>query len=364
MINNLNSKKIALIEICGSHDECLYSQFRFLKEADIEVFFIISDNLEPRIKHFDDNLNIFKLKFNNKLSNDFLQLFKIRQYLIKNKIDTAIINTASNEIISKLVYFIPKKIKIIGIIHSLKKLTTSFSQSLINKRIKDYFVINDYLMNYVPNLNNTKFSAFYPIYFKESKIEIHKDIGDFWVAIPGSIEFNRRDYLGFIHNLGNRIIPKNMKFLFLSNSKSKYSDADKIKDLIKDKPYKDNFIFFDEFIMPQKMAAYLEKSDLIIPLLNPGVSNYHDYLNNQISGTFNLSFGFSVPMILHPDFNIIEDFQISSFFCDENDFIYTINKLYKNKELIAEKKKSIKTYKKFNFEFQQRNYIDFIHKNN
>lgn len=356
----MNIKKVALIEICGSHDECLYSQYRFLIEAGVDVHFIISDNLESRIQHYNDNLNILSLNFNNKLSNDLLKLYKIHQYLIKNEIDKVIINTASNEIISKLIYFIPKQTKIFGIIHSLKKLTTSFSQSLINKRIKKYFVINDYLMSYVPKFSDTKFSSFYPIYFKESAIKIDKDDDDFWVAIPGSIEFIRRDYLGLIHNLDNRELPKNLKFLFLSNSKSKYSDAEKIKDLVKDKPLKDNFIFFDEFIMPEKLAAYLMKTDLILPLLNPGVANYHDYLNNQISGSFNLSFGFSVPMLMHPDFKSIDDFEVSSYFCKEDDFYDTLMNFYDNKNLLYRKAQSIKDYKKFTFSYQQSKFLSFI----
>jgi len=356
----LNKKNVALIQICGSHDECLYSQYRFLNEEGFDVHLIISENLISRIEHYDDNLNVLSLEFNNKLSNDIAKLYKIRKYLINNNIDSDIIHTASNEIISKLVYFIPQKIKIFGIIHSLKKLTTSFSQTLINIKIKNYFVINDYLHKYAPNLKNTKFSSFYPIYFKRSRIEIEKDGRDFWVAIPGSIEFIRRDYLGLIHNLEHREIPKNLKFLFLSNSKSKYSDAEKIKDLIKNKPYNDNFIFFDEFIMPEKLAAYLKKSDLILPLLNPGVANYKDYLNNQISGTFNLSFGFSVPMILHPDFIIIDDFKISSFFCGDNDFVDTILKFNNDREILQQKSSEIKSYKKFNFNLQQAKYLDFI----
>ncbi len=356
----LNKKNVALIEICGSHDECLYSQYRFLNEAGFDVHLIISENMISRIEHYDENLNVLSLEFNNRLSNDIAKLYKIRKYLIKNNIDKVIINTASNEIISKLVYFISRKIKIFGIIHSLKKLTTSFSQTLINSKIKNYFVINDYLLKYVPNLKNTKFSSFYPIYFKKSRIEIEKDENDFWVAIPGSIEFLRRDYLVLIHNLEHREIPKNLKFLFLSNSKSKYSDAEKIKDLIKNKPYNENFIFFDEFIIPEKLAAYLNKSDLILPLLNPGVANYKDYLNNQISGTFNLSFGFSVPMILHPDFSKFDDFVVTTFFCEDNDFVDTIINFYNNREILKQKASEIKAYQKFNFIVQQDKYLEFI----
>lgn len=356
----MNKKNVALIEICGSHDECLYSQYRFLIEAGLDVHLIISENLNSRIEHYDDNLNVLSLEFNNKLSNDIAKLYKIRKYLINNKIDRVIINTASNEIISKLLYFIPRKIRIFGVIHSLKKLTTSFSQSLINNKIKNYFVINDYLLKYAPNLKSTKFSSFYPIYFKKPGFEIEKVENDFWVAIPGSIEFIRRDYLGLIHNLEQREIPKNLKFLFLSNSKSKYSDASKIKDLIKNKPYNDNFIFFDEFIMPEKLAAYLNKSDLILPLLNPGVANYNDYLNNQISGTFNLSFGFSIPMIMHPDFSKFDDFVASSFFSDDDDFVDTILNFYYNREIMKQKASEIKSYQKFNFIVQQKKYLDFI----
>ncbi|HRP02733.1 MAG TPA: hypothetical protein PLE30_08815 [Candidatus Kapabacteria bacterium] len=357
----MQAKNIALIEICGSHDECLYSQYRFIRESGNNVFFIISDNLASRIKHYDDNLNILSLKFNNKLSNDLLKLLEIKKYLKKKRIDIVVLNTASNEIISKLVYLIPNHIQIIGLLHSLKKLKHSFSQSLINKKVKKMFVLNDYLISHIPSIESINFQSIYTIYFKKPYIEVAKAQDEFWIAIPGNIQFSRRDYLGLIHNLESNDIPPNIKFLFLSSSNAKHSDAHKIKDLIYNKKYKDNFVFFDNYIMPDLMAGYISQSDLILPLLNPGVAHYDDYMKYQISGTFNLSFAFAKPMLIHYDFEKIDDFAVSSFFCNDNHFFEKIFQLYNNRELILDKCQSIAAYKKFDFDKQQANYLNFLY---
>jgi len=360
MTINSDNKNVALIEICGSHDECLYSQVKFLSESGLNVFLIISDNLDDRVKWFDNVAGIISFKFGTSLLNDLINLFKIRRTLKSKNIRNVIINTASNEIIAKLVNILPVSISVVGIIHSLKKLNNSFSQTLINHRIKKYFVLNDYLLNYIPQLEDTRFESFYPIYFPEYNYTIPKAENDFWVAIPGQIEFKRRDYLGLVHSLQKANLDKQIKILFLGNSCSQHSDAPKIKEMIKNDALNNNLVFFRQYIDPMILFAYIKQSDLILPLLNPGVAYYPDYINNQISGTFNLSFAFNIPMLLHSDFSGIDDFDISSIYYTNENIIEKINDIHQNPYLLSQHKEKMLSYSKFSIEYSKNKYINFI----
>jgi hypothetical protein len=356
------NKKAALIEICGSHDECLYSQVLFLEKSEFEVHIIISSDLNERLELYENIHSILSLDFSKNLIKNLLTLRKIIRYINKNNIDNVIINTASGELIEYLTLFMPKRVKVFGVIHSLKKLTTSFSQKIINKKIKNYFLLNDYLLPFAPEsvLHDAKFESFYPIYFPYKTELIKKPKNEFWVVIPGHVEFKRRDYLGFIEILKGKTLDKSIKFLILGNSSHNYSDGKKLENLVGEIGFKNNFIFYYQFLPPEIFLNYIAISDLILPLMHPGIDFYPDYINNQISGTINLAFSFKKPMLLFKDFTMMDDFKASSFFYDLPELFSLIEHLFENRDIIDKKSTEIKNYDKFDFEFQRKKYVNFI----
>ena len=46
-------KKIALVEMGGSHDECLYAQIRYLKADGHHVTLICNSSLKSNVEYFD-----------------------------------------------------------------------------------------------------------------------------------------------------------------------------------------------------------------------------------------------------------------------------------------------------------------------
>jgi hypothetical protein len=355
-------KKAALIEICGSHDECLYAQALFLEKSDFEVHIIISSDLNERFGLYENIHAILSLDFSKNRFKNFISLLKIIKYINKNNIENVIINTASGELIEYLTLLLPKRIKVFGVIHSLKKLTASFSQKIINRRIKKYFLLNDYLLPFVPKvvLHDTKFESFYPIYFPYKTEIIKKPKDEFWIVIPGYVEYKRRDYLGFLDLLKDKKLDKSIKFLIMGNSSHIYSDGKNLENLVSEIGYKDNFIFYYKFLQPEIFLNYIAVSDLILPLMHPGIDFYPDYINNQISGTINLAFSFKKPMLLFKDFNMMDDFKASSFFYDLPEMHGLIELLFANKDIIDKKSIEIKNYKKFDFEFQRKKYVNFF----
>ena len=118
-------KNVALIEVDGSHDECLLTQVYALRRKDITLTLIVSQKIADRNKHFNelvDSLVIVPGSFtHNKAVRKILSTFR------KNKIELAVFNTAQGakvRDISVKLFF--SKIQLAGIIHTTKKFEDSF----------------------------------------------------------------------------------------------------------------------------------------------------------------------------------------------------------------------------------------------
>ena len=125
-------KSIALVELFPYHSECLYSQLLFM-QGHARVVLICDQRLAPVIKTFGqvyDECVFFDFK-------EMSSLLKLRSYLIRNKINTVVLNTAQGSLPLKFMLLpFPKRIHFAGIIHETQKLTESFGQRLISRKIK------------------------------------------------------------------------------------------------------------------------------------------------------------------------------------------------------------------------------------
>ena len=67
------------------------------------------------------------------------------------------------------------------------------------------------------------------------------------------------------------------------------------------------------------MYKLVEKCDFIIPYLNPDDPQHDWYVQTGTSGSFQLSYGFLKPIIVHSKFAVHHGFN------DENSFVYASN---------------------------------------
>lgn len=73
----------------------------------------------------------------------------------------------------------------------------------------------------------------------------------------------------------------------------------------------------------QTMFDELEKSDFILPLLDPEIEAHKRYMDSGTSGTFQLVYGFNKPCIIHRVFADIYNFnKMNSFIYDNNNNFY------------------------------------------
>ena len=98
--------------------------------------------------------------FGNGIISDFNNLLNIRRYLIEKNIKEVIFNSADGIRIRNLLLFpFPKEMEFAGILHDSEKVIRSGNQKFINKKVKKYFVLNDYILDYIHSLKLEKQSS-------------------------------------------------------------------------------------------------------------------------------------------------------------------------------------------------------------
>lgn len=356
-------KKAALIEIDGSHDECLYSQLLFLKNGGYHVTLICSENLRKQVSEFDIADEKVFFDFDGKSLFQKLKLiWQIRSHIVKHKIGTVVLNSLHGRIIRDLVSLpFPSGTIFAGTLHGINKLKGSFTQRIIGLRVRRVFLLNDYMienLKLVPN-QGLKFQSYYSIFFPQFKNEpvINKPDNECWIAIPGQVEYKRRDYETLVKTFAALPVKPNYKFLLLGNSKHKHSNGAELKKLVEDSGVSDYFMFWDGFLENATFHAYLKKCDIVMPLIHPGNDGFQKYLVYQISGAYNLAFAYKKPLLMLSEFDGYTDFK-------ENAIFYTSGNLGEVLKNIPYSIRAIQPqlYRdpKWSFGYQSAKYLQFI----
>ena len=342
---------IAIVEISESHEECIYSQVSFLKDAVYSVSLFVHPKIEPQIndyKHLIDKVTVVDF---SDLS--FFRRLKHQRRLYKQlkKYDCIIFNTAnSSKTVRNLCLLLKlSKVECIGILHDVKKLKKSFTQCIISYKIKKYFVLNDFLKS-PQRSKNIKLESFYPIFFPKN---VNDDDGikkkHIWITIPGRVNFGRRDYNSLLKMLENRTIPKEVKFIILGNINTE--DGASFMQSVSKKGLMDYFMFFRGYIPNRDFYSYIKRSNYIMPLLQKEGGKY---LQNKITGTFNLAFAFKKKLFCDVSFSRIEDLKQNGVFYTEENFMASLLDI-----LHRDKSKNYRN-KKWDYIYQKNKYINFI----
>ncbi len=307
--------KIALLELCGFHDECLYSQVRFIKEhGDHDLHLFATERIKDRVQHFPglDSSYFFP---NEKLS--LSQLLWLRRRLISEGFHKVVINSASGKNVRNFLLLpYPERLEFVGVIHDIQRLRKSFDQRLISRRIKKYFVLNDYLLH---PCSRYRLGSFYPIFFPPVESQAcPKREGELWVTIPGRIEARRRDYDLLFRTLKAHPVAKSTKFILLGGGSEKHGVGHEVRLRIEEMGLLDQFVMWENFVPVPTFHSYLAHSDYIMPLVSLQRNEGLRY-NQQITGAFNLGIAYKIPFLMDSHFETFEDFRPNSVFYNEAD---------------------------------------------
>jgi len=356
-------KTAAVIEITGSHEECMYAQLLFLKQAGYHTIMICSSNLEKRVIEFDMADESVFFPFENESISNLPKLLQLRRLLIDRHVSLVAINSAHGKLIQNLVLLpYPKDIQFIGILHGINKLRGSFTQKLISTRIKKYLLLNDYLVDNLKRVQvpheHLQFESYYPIFFPAFQYPpvLHKPEDQLWITVPGQVEYARRDYITLVNEFARLEEKPDVHFILLGSHQHAAGDGPDLQQRIQ-ALHLERYFTFTGYAPNAPFHAYLQASDIIMPLIHPGNDGFEKYLIYQITGSYNLAFAHKKPLLMLQDFADYEDFKENALFYKLEDLHLRLQTL---REDIAHITPQLYKSPKWTVAYQQKKYIDFI----
>lgn len=309
-------KKVCLIELYNSHHECLYSQLLYLQQSGYEVT-LVCDHRNVKQTECFDNLTKQTKYYDFRKMGSFIRL---RRFLINEGFEMVIFNTAQSVRVARLLLFpFPSRISFVGTIHNLRKITDSFDQRIIFRKIKRYYLLADYLLptfNSLAGKRMLKAQPYSSAIFPPLEPEVlEKKNGERWVVIPGSIESKRRDYDFLLEMAKHEKFPSSVRFVLLGNA-SKSEEGLAFVQKIKDLGLAEHFIWFEKFVPDQTFQAYIRASDYLLSLIH-SEKGTEDYSVYKVSGTFVLAEAFNKILLCSRDFAKVPDFKYNAFFYND-----------------------------------------------
>lgn len=353
-------KEILLAEFNKTHIEVLHSQILFFLKKHYKVNLWINNEAE-----FHDIYNgkVKVIREKTKISSlNIGLLYKIVRFVQRHKIKIIVLNTAHGILVRNLcLLLLNSRIEVIGVLHQSHKLLKSGTQNIISRKIKKYFVLNDYVKKFIDEKTRSSFNinVFYPIFFShESKAEKSSD--KIIITIPGRVIQTRKDYIFLLKNILSLRDELKNKFQFIFLGTVTKHESPEVLEMIHENSINDDLVkIYKKHLTEKDFNDALQISDYIMPLIHPSSHSFSQYLTTEISGAFNTAFAFKKPLLMHDSFKEFEDFKKFSVFYNENNFEHLLERIAKH-DLTKEIKKSYENYKKFDLDFQIENYIKFI----
>ena len=352
----MNSNSIVLIEIGGSHDECLLTQMHAIKAKGHEIVLICTENIRTRNPIFKEYVSEFitvELSHGKRLASK--EIKRIWEELKSSGVKKVIINTAQGNHVRKLcLYALFNKIEFIGIIHTTLKFKGSFTQRLISLKIKKYLLLSKHLLSTIEPPKGVEIDYFYPIRFPSYNKKLVKKRPI--ITIIGGVESRRSDLCWF-----KRMLPlikdHDISFVFLGQIITNDPEALSLKEHVERHDLIEKVVIFDSFTPQESFDAYLCNTDIILPLIHPGTQSSDQYFKNQISGAMSISFGYKIPMMLHEAYKHITEMNAASFYYNEDSFLDELKTALQHRE---EKRKTMLSNPDYNVDLQEHRYAKFI----
>lgn len=317
---------VLVTEFSAWHDECIYSTCLLLKAEGHQVTVALNEDLRTRVGNsldeVTDNIVYFPFKKGLKGGGALLRFWR---FLQKGGFTHLYLNSAQGSVAWKFFLLpIPQRIKVVGTIHNLKKLTSSFGQKLITHRMNGYALLSDLLIKRYQEVCKKPSAAIYPIFYPSfNTFELTKKPGEVWIVILGAVSLERRDYLTLLQS--DVSYASHIKFIILGNKNK--DDGKFIYEEVNKTGLQANFLFFDGFVPEEDFYSYVLQCDYIMPLIHPGRGEYSKYVSEKISGTYNLATAYRKIMLCPKEMEIYEDFRDSSLFYSLDDMQSFINSL-------------------------------------
>lgn len=313
----MTNRKIAIVEFNTWHGECLTPQIAYLKAHGDDITLICPRRTTSAIdKSVLDGIDITLCPEKKGMAN----VWHVWRILWRGGFDAIILNTAQGSECLKLCLLPkPRRSVIVGTIHNLKKLTHSFGQRHVVRRLDGILVIAPYLVPHIPPTGIP--TAYYsPLPAATATSQIDKG-GDRWIVVPGNVEFKRRNY-GSLIDIAKAAKGRAVKFIVLGNSQK--AEGPEFRKTVCEAGLDEIFIFFDSFVDSETFDAHVVAADYLLPLIDDKLPSGADYLTNKTSGTFSLSARFGKTMLCHKTLTPLAPFYPCVFYDTTEDLLSAV----------------------------------------
>ena len=352
----MEKTKVALVELGGSHDECLLTQLEALETAGAEILLVTNRHLYDRNPHLHRFCSdVYFIEPEGKAIADVRLMMQLVRYLKTAEITKVVFNTAQGGHVRNLALLMPRSIRCYGIIHTIRKFQGSLTQRIIDLALKHYVVLSDDLLQRVKPPKGISVRSFYPVSFPASQQTIDKPTGEAWITITGGVENRRKDLTAVLEFI--RTTPAHIRFVFLGKTDPSHPDAQAFLTTIQEQDLGKRITYFTDFVDHDLFDATLRQTDLLLPLIHPGTPSADQYINNQISGAFTLAFGYHIPLLIHQHYQTEEDLKLSAHFYSLETFADELEEALGERSTLSE---AIAQVEKWQKPFQYRNYLAFL----
>ena len=351
------AENVAVMEIGGSHDECLLSQFFALKQRGCRVYFIGTEAIWLRNTSFHALVDVFlPVKLAQGALADFLTMRRLNGYFESHNIRKVILNTAQGGHVRNLCLTAKKSTEFIGIIHTLRKFNGSFTQNVISKKIKKYLVLNDYFLTQIKPSESQRITSFYPLRFPTFDASPVENKSTKQITVIGGVENRRKDLAGSI-GLMKQLVDLDLHFVFLGKSDPNNEGVQQLKETLRENGLLDRVTMYDHFVDEKEFDRVVKQTDFIWPMIHPNTESAKEYFRNQIPGALNVALGYKIPLLVHEDFvNEWKDLSFAATYRLET-FRSDLEKALVNAEQL---KLTLEQAEAYNPSFQEEKYLEFI----
>ena len=352
----MKSNTIALIEIGGSHDECLLSQMHAIKSTGRKLLLITFTEILERNPEFNNYIDdMLFVDMSGSKRERGKEVGKIWKKIKASKCEKVVLNTAEGNLVRLLcLKALFSKIEFIGIVHSTRKFEMSFTQSIINKKVKKYFLLSENLSSSISPPSKIKVDYFYPLRFPKNDVVVEKKQKT--VVIIGGVERRRKDLDGFVE-IAQQVERDDVQFIFLGKSDPTLDDVKEFQAAVTDKGLKDKVKTYDHFVSQSDFISQIQNADLILPIVHPNTRSAEEYFKSRMSGAMSVSFGYKIPMMLHQGYAEIEEMKVASFYYNMENFSKKLDQALDN---IETKRAEMLAHLNYRVEFQEEKYLDFL----
>lgn len=348
----IQKDRVVLVEVGGSHEECLLTQIRALKAASKEVILVLDEQVAGRSAYLADEADDTRVVLKDMGSNRMIayHIYRMLKVLRPEKV---VFNTAQGTIVRNLAFKLRfSRIRCYGIIHTVRKFTESFTQKWISKTIRNYLFLSEDLLKKAGEQRHLRMDYFYPLDFPGMQsLETEKTI-----VITGGVEERRKDLIGCM-SIIKQVKDDGYSFVFLGKSDPDNETVQSFKGELAKNGLTNTVTFFDDFVDHKTFDHYLGSASFILPLVHPNTPSAEQYFTNQISGATNLSYAYKVPLLLHEAYADIEEMQAASIYYSIEEFGSQFKRFVADRDGKVE---SMKAHEPYSAQYQQERYHNFI----